>query len=80
MADLKRDYQYFLDNKKDLVKKYGGMYIVIANNEVIKSFADENDAYYYGVDNIGLGNFIVQLCTADEEAYTQTFHSRVAFL
>lgn len=79
MADLRKDYQYFLDNKKELVEKYGGMYILISNCEVVKAFADENDAYYYGVENIGSGNFIVQLCTDNEEALTQTFHSRVAF-
>lgn len=79
MADLKKDYQFFLDNKKQLVEKYGGMYIVISNCEVVKEFTDENDAYYFGLENKGAGNFIVQLCTSNEEAYTQTFHSRVAF-
>ena len=79
MADLRKDYQYFLDNKKEFVEKYGGMYILITNCNVVKAFADENEAFYYGVENIGPGNFIVQLCTGNEEAYTQTFHSRVAF-
>lgn len=79
MADLRQDYKFFLDNKKELVEKFAGMYILISNREVVKAFADENDAYYYGVENKGAGNFIVQLCTKDEEAYTQTFHSRVAF-
>ena len=75
MADLRKDYQYFLDNKKELVEKYGGMYILISNCEVVKAFADENDAYYYGGEHLGLGNFIIQLCT--DAGYEATFHSRV---
>lgn len=75
-----KDFQFFLDNKKVLVEKYGGMYVVIANCDVASSFADENDAYYYGVEHFGLGNFIVQLCTENEEAHAQTFHSRVTFV
>ena len=75
MDDLRKDYQYFLDNKKELVEKYNGMYIVISNSEVIESFSEENDAYYYGVEHLGLGNFIIQLCT--DAGYEATFHSRV---
>lgn len=80
MADLKKDYEYFVANKEELVGKYGGMYIVISGCEVKDSFAEENDAYYYGVEHFGLGNFIIQLCTLDESEYSQTFHSRVVFV
>ena len=80
MADLKKDFQYFLDNKSELVKKYGGMYIVIVCCNVVGSFSDENDAYYDSVEKYGLGNFVIQLCSENEEAYTQTYHSRVSFV
>jgi hypothetical protein len=80
MDDLKKNFQYFLDNKGGLVKKYGGMYIVIVNCEVVGSFTDENDAYYDSVEKYGLGNFIIQLCTENEEEYTETYHSRVVFV
>ena len=80
MADLKKDFQYFLDNKSELVKKYGGMYIVIVGCNVVGSFSDENDAYYDSVEKYGLGNIVIQLCSENEEAYTQTYHSRVSFV
>lgn len=79
MADLKKDFQYFLDNKEELVKSYGGLYVVIVGCKVVGSFADENDAYYDSVEKYGLGNFVIQLCTENEDAYTQTYHSRVSF-
>lgn len=79
MTDLKRNYQYFLDNKKVLAKTYAGMYVVIVDCNVVGSYADENTAYEESEEKYGLGNFIVQLCSEDEDAYTQTYHSRVAF-
>ncbi len=79
MEKAKVNFQFFLDHKKELVSKYGGMYIVIVNCEVVGSYADDNVAYEEAVEKYGLGNFIIQLCTEDDEAYVQTFHSRVAF-
>ena len=78
-TDPKTNYQYFLDNKKELVKKYAGLYIVIVNCEVVGSYADDKVAYDEAVEKYGLGNFLIQLCTENEEEYTQTYHSRVAF-
>lgn len=79
MDKLKKNYQYFLDNKKELAKTYAGLYVVIVDCEVVASYADEKDAYNESVEKYGLGNFIIQLCSENEEAYIQTFHSRVAF-
>ena len=75
MADLKKNYQYFLDNKEELVKKYNGKHIVIVNCEVVGFYNDEIEAYNEAVKKYGLGNFIIQLCT--EEGYVAIFHSRV---
>lgn len=75
MCGLRKDYQFFLDNKQELIAQYGGLYIVISNAKVTNAFANENDAYEYGVRTCGLGNFIMQLCT--EEGVVSVYHSRV---
>lgn len=80
MAELKQNYQYFLDNKKSLIETYLNQYIVIVNCQVVNSFDDENVAYRDSVDKYGLGNFIIQLCSPDECDYSMTFHSRVSFI
>ena len=80
MADLKKYYQYFLDNKNSLIQKYSNKYIVIVDSGVVNSFDDENEAYRYSVDKYGLGNFIIQLCSPNECDYSMTFHSRVSFV
>lgn len=78
--DLKKNYLYFLDNKKSLIKEYSNKHIVIVNCKVVNSFDDENEAYRYSVEKYGLGNFIIQLCSPNEGDYSMTFHSRVAFV
>ena len=79
MADLKINYQYFLDNKNHLIKEYCNKYVVIVDAKVVNSFDDENEAYRYSVNEYGLGKFIIQLCSPNESDYSMTFHSRVSF-
>ena len=80
MEKLLELYNYFKINKDELVNKYSGQYIVITEDGVVGCFADENEAYYNSVEKYGLGNFIVQICTKNDEAYTQNYNSRVTFV
>jgi hypothetical protein len=57
---LDRQYQYFVKNKSELLKKYEGQYIVIHNEEVVDSFGNERDAYIYCVQHFKMGTFFIQ--------------------
>lgn len=72
-------FEYYLEHQTELVSQYNGKYIVIDESGVAGSYDSEDEAYFESVDKIGLGNFIIQLCTAGKDAYTQTFSSRVIF-
>lgn len=76
---LKELFQWYLDNQAELVKKYNGRYLVIKDNSVVGDYALEDIALKEASEKYGLGNFIIQLCTPGDDAYTQTFHSRVIF-
>jgi hypothetical protein len=76
---LEKDFQYFLDHKEELIKKYNGRCIVIKNCEVIGDFDNELIAIKETTKIHPLGTFIVQICDPGEESYTATFHSRVNF-
>lgn len=69
---IKQLFEYYLAHQDELVEKYNGKYLVIAGNDVICPFDSESDgeAYYYGKEHFGLGNFILQLCTPGPDAYT----------
>ena len=76
---IKKNYQYFVNNHKLLTKEYLNKFLVIKDEKVQKAFDVESEAYFYAVENFGLGNFIIQQCVADLDTLTQTFHSRVRF-
>ena len=41
------------------------------------SFDSESQGYYDAVNKYGLGNFIIQLCTPGDGAYTRRYYSPI---
>ncbi len=78
-SPLKPKFAYYLANQAELVKKYNGKYIVIKNRTVIGAYDDAATAVAETTKSHQLGTFLVQKVEPGEGAYTQTFHSRVAF-
>lgn len=77
MADLKKEFQWYLDHQDELVDKYDGRFLVIVNQEVVGDYDSEIEAYFESKEKYGLGNFLLQRCSAGEGDYTATYHSRV---
>ncbi len=76
---LQKEFQWYLANQAELVRKYKEKYIVIKNQEVIGVYNSEIEAYSESVKTNELGTFLIQECQPGEENYTQTFRSRVIF-
>jgi hypothetical protein len=76
---LEKEFKYYLENQQELVKKYNGKYLVIRDNDVIGAYDKESDALFKSEEKYPLGTFLIQKCTPGDEAYTQTFHSKVLF-
>lgn len=76
---LKREFDYYVANQKELVAKYRGKYIVVKDKMVIGVYPTEMDAVTETAKKHELGTFLVQKCEPGEENYTQTYHSRVLF-
>jgi hypothetical protein len=76
---LKKEFEYYLANQDELVRKYNGQYIAIKNREVIGVFDDESTAVAETAKKHQLGTFLVQKVEPGSGAYTQTYHSRVLF-
>ena len=73
-------FEYCLDNQDELVKKYEGKYLVITAEGVQGAYDTLESGYDTALKTYGKGNFMLQLCTKGEDAYTQRFFtSRVAF-
>lgn len=79
MSDqLKNEFDYYLRQQDNLVKKYNGKFIVIKGDEVIGSYDTQIEAVKETAKLHELGTFLVQKCEPGADAYTATFHSRVA--
>lgn len=77
MSNLNDDYQFFLDNKGKLLKDYEGKYLIISNKEVKDASINEEKAYTEAIKKYGIGNFIIQYCSANAGELVQTYQSRV---
>ncbi len=76
---LRREFQYYLDNQEELVKKYNHRFLVIKGCQVIGDYDSYEQALFETSKKYELGTFLIQECTEGDDAYTQTFHSRVVF-
>ncbi len=74
---LEKEYQFFLANKEELIKKYPGKFIVIKDEEVVGVYETLQDALGTSAKAYPLGTFLIQQISDKEEDYTQRFHSRV---
>ncbi|MBR5216547.1 MAG: hypothetical protein IKV80_10055 [Bacteroidales bacterium] len=75
--DINKEYKYYIDNQKELVKKYNNRVLVIVNQNVVGDYDNEEQAYFASKDKYGLGNFLIQKCTENEKGYEATYTSRV---
>ena len=74
---LAKEFQFYLNNQAELVKQYDGRVIVIKGGRVLGDYDSDAIAISVTRESHELGTFLVQHVSAGDEAYTQTFHSRV---
>jgi len=77
---LDREFSYYLSHQDELVKKYNNRFLVIIGEEVVGDYDNYEQALFQSMKKYEMGTFLIQECTEGEEAYTQTFHSRVSFV
>lgn len=78
-ADLATEFRWYLEHQDELVKKHNGKVLVIKGLQVIGMHATETEAVRLTAREHAMGTFIVQKCEPGADAYTVTYHSRVAF-
>lgn len=73
-------FEYYLQNQDALVEKYDGKYLVITKDGVAGAYDTQEEGYAVALRDYGKGNFMLQLCTEGDSAYSQRFFTaRVAF-
>ncbi len=76
---LSAEFQYYLANQDEIVKKYNGQFVVIKNRSNIGAYGNEIQAVEESKKSHELGTFLVQHVTPGKDEYTEVLHSRVVF-
>jgi len=76
---LREEFKYYLAHQDEFVKQYNGKFIVLMHHRVLGVYNDAPTAVAETSKSHELGTFLVQKVEPGTGAYTQTFHSLVAF-
>jgi hypothetical protein len=76
---LQKEFQWYLNNQEELVKKYENKFLVIKDYAVVGMYDKESEALFDAQKKYEAGTYIIQFCSPGDAAYTQHFHSRVVF-
>lgn len=76
---LQDEFNYYLAHQAELVEAYDGKFVAIKDGKVLGAYTDELEAIHETKKTHKLGTFLVQKVTPGDDAYKQTFHSRVVF-
>ena len=72
---LEKEYKYYLDNKKEFVKKYLDKHIVIKGDSIIGVYNSLEEAVETSLKGNELGTFLVKQVEKEEQALR--FYRRV---
>lgn len=62
MTNLTKQLRFFEDNKLNILEKYRDLFVVVSSDLIVDAFASEMDAYNFGCEHYGLGNFLLKDC------------------
>jgi hypothetical protein len=78
MSTIDELFAFYRSHQEELVRDFDGRFIVIVENEVVGDFPEQIEAYTFATGKYEPGTFLIQRVTPGNDAYTQTYHSRVA--
>ena len=64
---LETEWEFYENNRDELVEKYCGKFVVISGNRVVSAYDDEKIAYRETVKDIPLGSFMIHHIAEEEE-------------
>ena len=76
---LAKEFNYYLANQDEMVRKYDGKVVVIKDLSIIGVYPTELDAVVETQKTHEVGTFLIQKVSKGNEGYTHTFHSRAVF-
>lgn len=72
-------FHYYIENQKEILKKYNGKVIILKDFEVVGAYDNEWDAYETASEKYKPGTFIIQDVSPGTEAYTVVISSSFVY-
>jgi len=72
---LEKEYNYFLKNKAALLKEHANKFIVIIGEQVVGSYASQEEALKEASQKYTIGEFLIQKVSDNQDDVTQRFFS-----
>lgn len=69
------EFDFFIANQTELVKKYEGKYLVLVHENVVGAYDTALEAYLNAKSKYKPGGFMIQHCIPGPSAYTVTINS-----
>ena len=66
---LEVEWEFYENNREELVEKYCNKFIVISGEKVISVYDDEDTAYFETIKTIPLGSFMIHHVMEEEEVF-----------
>jgi hypothetical protein len=66
-AMLEREWEFYENNRDELVKGYRGKFVVISGNKVVSSHDDQRTAYREAVETLTPGSFMIHFIDEEEK-------------
>jgi hypothetical protein len=66
---LETEWEFYENNRDELVEKYCGKYVVISGDRVVSIYDDEKLAYKETIKTIPLGSFMIHHIEEEEEVF-----------
>ncbi len=79
MDSLEKEFEFYLANQDEMVRKYDGKVVVIKNGEILGVYESELDAFTTTSKVHEEGTFMIQRVSEGERDYAASFSSRVTF-
>lgn len=67
MTMIDKQIKFFDENIDRLLKDYEGSLLIISEDCKVDAFSNYEEAYTFGVENYGLGNFLMRECRNKKE-------------
>ena len=80
MANIDNQLTFFNEHRKELLDKYGELFVVVSPDLIVNAFASELEAYRFGVAQYGLGNFLLKDCREHSLNQVYIINPTIAFV